>query len=161
MFGMLRTCVGYVQRWRSTCLQTYPRNSLSSWIPSPPPQSGKERILLLRDSGAPVRLVRSEQKEYSSLRVHVSKVWSAVCVSISVALVTFILLFSKYIWLYAKRTPAPAPASADIVRDPRATRNPETLLAEANRLAWIFNWPKAEPLFVRAEELFKEKGYKR
>jgi len=45
------------------------------------------------------------------LRVHVSKVWSAVCVFISVALVTFILLFSKYIWLYAKRTPASAPGA--------------------------------------------------
>jgi len=32
------------------------------------------------------------------------------------------------------------------------------LLAEGNRLAWLFNWPKAEPLFVRAEELFKQKG---
>ncbi len=93
--------------------------------------------------------------------MHVSKSWSAVCVSISVALVTFILLFSKYIWLYAKRTPARAPASTDIVRDPTATRNPEILLAEANRLAWVFNWPKAEPLFVRAEELFKEKGDER
>src|SRR6267378_4220643 len=158
MFGMLRTCVGYVQRWRSTYLQTYPRNSLSSWIPSPPPQSGKERILLLRDSGAPVRLVSSEQKEYSSLRVHVSKVWSAVCVFISVALVTFILLFSKYIWLYANRTPASAPGSADIVHDLTATRNPEILLAEANRLAWVFNWQRAGPLYVRAEELFKERS---
>jgi len=32
------------------------------------------------------------------------------------------------------------------------------LLAEANRLAWLFNWPKAEPLYARAEELFKAKG---
>jgi hypothetical protein len=37
-------------------------------------------------------------------------------------------------------------------------QNPEILLAEADRLAWVFNWPKAEPLYVRAEELFKEKG---
>jgi CHAT domain-containing protein len=32
------------------------------------------------------------------------------------------------------------------------------LLAEANRLSWLFNWPKAEPLYIRAEELFKQKG---
>ena len=92
------------------------------------------------------------------MRVHVSKVWSAVCVFISVALVTFILLFSKYIWLYANRTPASAPGSADIVHDLTATRNPEILLAEANRLAWVFNWQRAGPLYVRAEELFKERG---
>jgi CHAT domain-containing protein len=38
------------------------------------------------------------------------------------------------------------------------SRNPELLLTEANRLAWLFNWPKAEPLYIRAEQLFKEKG---
>ena len=31
-------------------------------------------------------------------------------------------------------------------------------MGEANRLAWLFNWPKAEPLYVRAEQLFKAKG---
>src|SRR5208282_1689212 len=30
--------------------------------------------------------------------------------------------------------------------------------AEANRLAWLFNWPKAGPLYARAEELFRERG---
>jgi hypothetical protein len=58
-------------------------------------------------------------------------------------------------------------ASHKLKRDPLATRlsrnsvdvtNPEVLLAEANRLAWLFNWPKAEPLYTRAEELFKENG---
>jgi CHAT domain-containing protein len=32
------------------------------------------------------------------------------------------------------------------------------LLAEANRLAWVFNWPRAGPLYARAEELFRAKG---
>jgi CHAT domain-containing protein len=44
------------------------------------------------------------------------------------------------------------------LHDAEASKNPETLLAEANRLAWLFNWPKAGPLYVRAEELFQEKG---
>ena len=35
--------------------------------------------------------------------------------------------------------------------------DPNVLLAEANRLAWLFNWPRAEPLYARAEELFKSK----
>jgi CHAT domain-containing protein len=38
--------------------------------------------------------------------------------------------------------------------DPVASKNPATLLAEANRLAFLFNWPKAEPFYARAEELF-------
>jgi|ERR1700722_19035763 len=45
-----------------------------------------------------------------------------------------------------------------ILRDPAASSNPEILLKEANRLAWLFNWPKAEPLYIRAEQLFKCKG---
>jgi len=39
-----------------------------------------------------------------------------------------------------------------------AFNNPQLLLAEANRLSWLFNWPKAESLYARAEELFKESG---
>jgi hypothetical protein len=37
-------------------------------------------------------------------------------------------------------------------------KDPDVLFAEANHLAWFFNCPKAEPLCVRAEELFKERG---
>jgi hypothetical protein len=36
-----------------------------------------------------------------------------------------------------------------------ASMNPRILLAEANCLACLFNWPAAEPLYVRAEELFR------
>jgi len=43
---------------------------------------------------------------------------------------------------------APAPASADLIHDPKSSQNPEILLAETNRLAWIFNWPKAGPLYL-------------
>jgi hypothetical protein len=49
------------------------------------------------------------------------------------------------------------PLSQDHLSDPKTSNNPEALLEEANRLAWLFNWPKAEPLYVRAEELFREK----
>src|SRR6202041_204739 len=52
----------------------------------------------------------------------------------------------------------PQPLASDLLSDPRISNNPEALLAEENRLAWLFNWPKAEPLYVRAGELFKEKG---
>jgi CHAT domain-containing protein len=64
----------------------------------------------------------------------------------------------KYIWLYLTRPRDPRPQVADLLRDPAASGNPEILLKEANRLSWLFNWPKAEPLYIRAEQLFKDKG---
>jgi len=64
----------------------------------------------------------------------------------------------KYIWLYATRRADPRSPLANLLSDPLAAKNPEILLAEANRLAWVFNWLKAEPLYVRAEELFVERG---
>lgn len=42
-----------------------------------------------------------------------------------------------------------------------AQENPSELLKEADRLAWLKNWSKAEPLFARAEELFREQGDQR
>src|SRR5215469_5292614 len=78
--------------------------------------------------------------------------------SLLLVCLTFLIVSRKYIWLYATRKLTPAPASADLLRDPRSSQNPEVLLAEANRLAWVFNWPKAQPLYIRAEELFQEKG---
>ena len=82
----------------------------------------------------------------------------AVYSSLLLVLLTLLIVSRKYIWLYATRKLAPAPASADLLRDPTSFQNPEILLAEGNRLAWVFNWPKAQPLYVRAEELFREKS---
>src|ERR1700682_4584397 len=92
-----------------------------------------------------------------SVRMRVSKRWLAACLSLSFAL-TVVVASRKYIWLYITRTRDPRPQVADLLRDPAASSNPEILLKEANRLAWLFNWPKAEPLYIRAEQLFKEKG---
>ena len=58
---------------------------------------------------------------------------------------------------YLTRKPVLRPLAQDLLSDPKTSNNPEALLEEANRLAWLFNWPKAEPLYVRAEELFREK----
>ncbi len=87
-----------------------------------------------------------------------SKGWRAVSLSMSVALVVLVLVSRRYIWLYVSRNPDPRPTVAELLRDPEASTNPEALLTEANRLSWLFNWPKAEPLYVRAEQLFKEKN---
>src|ERR1700721_1111155 len=63
----------------------------------------------------------------------------------------------KYVWIYLTRKPVLRPLAPDLLSNPKTSNNPEALLEEANRLAWLFNWPKAEPLYVRAEELFREK----
>src|SRR3984893_12713919 len=63
----------------------------------------------------------------------------------------------KYVWIYLTRKPVLRPLAQDLLSNPKTASNPEALLEEANRLAWLFNWPKAEPLYVRAEELFREK----
>ncbi|HVB55298.1 MAG TPA: CHAT domain-containing tetratricopeptide repeat protein [Candidatus Acidoferrales bacterium] len=46
-------------------------------------------------------------------------------------------------------------------QDQKALSSPQLLLAEANRLSWVFNWPKAEPLYASAEELFTKNGDRR
>jgi tetratricopeptide (TPR) repeat protein len=43
----------------------------------------------------------------------------------------------------------------------RRTNDPEHILAEADRLAMLFNWPRAAPLYLRAQSLFAESGDKR
>ena len=64
----------------------------------------------------------------------------------------------KYVWIYLTRKPVLRPLAQDLLSDPKTSNNPEALLEEANRLAWLFNWPKAEPLYVRAEELFEREA---
>lgn len=73
-------------------------------------------------------------------------------------LVVLVLVSRRFIWLYVSRKPDPRPLVVDLLRDPEASTNPEALLTEANRLSWLFNWPKAEPFYVRAEQLFREKN---
>src|SRR6516165_496383 len=81
--------------------------------------------------------------------------------SLSVLLVLvalFATLSRKYVWLYITRKTDPPPPLVNLLRYPRTSNDPYVLLEEANRLAWLFNWPKAEPLYARAEELLRLKG---
>ena len=39
--------------------------------------------------------------------------------------------------------------------------DPAEILKEADRLAFLRNWSRAEPLFARAEQLFRERGDER
>ena len=90
--------------------------------------------------------------------MRISKLWRTVLLSIFALLVALTVVSHKYIWLYVSRKPLSKPPSVDLLQDAAASKNPELLLTEANRLAWLFNWPKAEPLFTRAEQLFRESG---
>ena len=90
--------------------------------------------------------------------MRISKRWRLPLLSLLVLLGSVALLSRKYVWLYVSRTFAPRLRVVDLLHDADASKNPEALLAEANHLAWLFNWPKAEPLYIRAEQLFKEKG---
>src|SRR5487761_1444758 len=92
--------------------------------------------------------------------MHILKAWLALLLLI-VFVAALAVLSRKYISLYACRKSAARPPVAELARAAEASNNPELLLAEANRLAWVFNWPKAEPLYVRAEQLFKDRGDKR
>jgi CHAT domain-containing protein/tetratricopeptide (TPR) repeat protein len=88
--------------------------------------------------------------------MHLSKAWWALV--LSAFFVTTLAVFShKYSGLYPSRKPT---AAGNPRQNVLGSNDPEAMLAEANRLAWLFNWPKAEPLYVRAEELFKKKGDK-
>ena len=89
--------------------------------------------------------------------MRVSKRWLAICLCLA-GVLAIAVASRKYIWLYATRKTDPRPLSTDLLSDPVVGKSPEILLAEANRLAWLFNWPKAEPLYIRAEELFKKRG---
>src|SRR6266478_6225640 len=93
-----------------------------------------------------------------SMRVRVSKRWRIVLLLLSAVLALLGVVPRKYIWLYLSRKTDPRPPVADLMRDQEASRNPDLLLAEANRLSWLFNWPRAEPLYVRAEDLYKDRG---
>jgi hypothetical protein len=70
----------------------------------------------------------------------------------------FAAVSHKYIGLYIAHKLRPKPLPRDFPATPINSTNPEILLAEANRLAWLFNWNRAEPLYRQAEELFKERA---
>src|SRR5260370_2760469 len=91
---------------------------------------------------------------FMPLQMRVSKRWLVILLSISVVLAIFALVARKYIWLYVSRKPNPRPPAVDLLQDPHASRDPKSLLAEANRLAWRFNSPKTKPLSGRSETPF-------
>lgn len=94
----------------------------------------------------------------SPVRMRFSRPWLFVLLSLIVGLGLFAAISRKYVWLYLTRKPDPPLPVSDLLHDPRTSNDPEVLLREANRLVWLFNCPKAGPLYARAEELFGTKG---
>lgn len=89
----------------------------------------------------------------------VSRRLASTLVLIALAVLALGAISHKYVRLYISRKLHPSRSpSAQFAPGSINSTDPSVLLAEANRLAWLFNWPKAEPLYQRAEELFKEKG---
>lgn len=63
------------------------------------------------------------------------------------AVIALMLLFASVL-TQAQEKSEPVPANRDA----------RTILAEADRLAWLFNWPAAGPLYEEAERLFTQAG---
>ncbi len=47
---------------------------------------------------------------------------------------------------------------SDGLANPESSSDPQVLLAEANRLSWLNNGPKAAPLYAKAEKFFADQG---
>jgi len=88
----------------------------------------------------------------------VSKRLLVALLLISLAIGLLGALSHKYVWMYASRKLKRNSLATHLSQNSVGETSPDLLLGEANRLAWLFNWPKAEPLYVRAEQLFKAKG---
>jgi CHAT domain-containing protein/TPR repeat protein len=73
----------------------------------------------------------------------------------------FCIAFPTRLVLHLWRKPSPELSVVRFVRDSNHSIDPELLLDEANRLAWLSNWPKAGPLYQSAEQLFRERGDRR
>lgn len=78
------------------------------------------------------------------------------------AALIFATLVSSSYYAYMKLCRIAAPDHpVDLLLDPGRSTNPDTLLAEASRLYWLNNGPRAAPLFAKAEKLFADRGDER
>jgi len=81
-----------------------------------------------------------------------------ITVALALILTTF-LSSSYYVYTRLRGTLAlNAGSPSHTANDSETSRDPKALLAEATRLYWLSNGPKAAPLFARAEKLFAAKG---
>lgn len=95
------------------------------------------------------------------MRLRIPKARSALYISLFLLAVGSLIVSRKYIALHTERAFAPNSAMEHSIGNSESLQDPERLLAQANHLSWLFNWPKADPLYARAEEMFKKTGDKR
>jgi tetratricopeptide (TPR) repeat protein len=62
------------------------------------------------------------------------------------------------VWLFHAPFFSGTPPSKTKVAALLKDKNPRQMLAAANRLSWLLNWPKAGPLYQRAQILFTKEG---
>ncbi len=62
------------------------------------------------------------------------------------------------VWLFHAPFFSGTPHSTTNVAALLKDDNPQQVLAAANRLSWLLNWPKAGPLYQRAQILFSKEG---
>jgi CHAT domain-containing protein len=87
----------------------------------------------------------------------VPKARLALCLSLFLATGASVILSR----LYADRNSATNSKTERSIGDSGSWQDPQRLLAEANHFSWVWNGPRAEPLYARAEEMFKKSGDKR
>jgi CHAT domain-containing protein len=95
------------------------------------------------------------------MRLRVPKARLALFLSLFLMAVAALIVSRRYISLDAKRNLATNSPTARPIDHSESGQDPQALLTEANHFSWLFNWPKAEPLYTRAEEMFKKNGDKR
>lgn len=95
------------------------------------------------------------------MRLRIPKVRWALYLSLFLLAIGSLIVSRKYIALHTERAFAQNSAIEHSIGNSESLQDPERLLAQANHLSWLFNWPKAEPLYARAEEMFKKSGDKR
>ena len=70
------------------------------------------------------------------------------------ALVAAVIPVSRYARTWFRDISADKHIGYGRVEHPESSTDPQALLAEANRLYWLNNGPKAAPLYAKAENLF-------
>ena len=70
-----------------------------------------------------------------------------------------VIPFSRPAYTWLRRISAKKQLNInDGLSHPENSTDPQVLLAEANRLYWLNNGPKAAPLYAKAESLFASRG---
>jgi len=74
------------------------------------------------------------------------------------ALIAVVIPVSRYAYTWFRDISADKHFSYGRLEHPESSTDPQVLLAEANRLYWLNNGPRAAPLYAKAESLFANRG---